>query len=256
MILDEILEAKREELLRTKRRVSLGDMKKRALDTEEPRSFKSAITADGINIIAEVKKASPSKGVIREDFDPLGIAVAYEENGAAAISVLTEKNYFMGELAFLTMIKREVTVPVLRKDFLFDEYQLHEARAAGADAVLLIAASLEESKLSDLMAIATELSLAALVEVHTEDELSVALGAGADIIGINNRNLKTFVTDIATTIKLSHMIPKGKTIVSESGINTREDIDALAGSGASAFLIGESLVREHHPGVKLKELLA
>ncbi len=256
MILDEIVSGKKEELLRVKRRVSLEDMKKRARDTEEPRSFKRAITADGINIIAEVKKASPSKGVIREDFDPLGIAVDYEENGAAAISVLTEKNYFMGELAFLTMIKKEVTVPVLRKDFLFDEYQFYEARAAGADAVLLIAASLEESKLSDLRALATELSLDSLVEVHTEGELSIALGAGADIIGINNRNLKTFVTDIATTRTLSHMVPKGKTIVSESGINTREDIEALMECGASAFLIGEALVREARPGVKLKELLA
>ena len=256
MILDEIVSRKREELEGVKARSPLAEVKARALDSEEARDFRGAISADKVNIIAEVKKASPSKGVIRADFDPLRIAVSYEEAGAAAVSVLTESSYFQGSLDYLSLIRGELSIPLLRKDFIFDPYQIFEARSAGADALLLIAACLEAGELRDLAGLTVDIGMHALVEVHSEAELKKAISAGADIIGINNRNLKTFVTDIDTTRRLAALVPEGRVIVSESGINTAEDISSLRDCGAGAFLIGEALVRESDVGGKLRELLS
>ncbi len=256
MILDDIVADKREELAELKRLVPLVELKAESRDKEPTRDFKGALTKDGVRIITEVKKASPSKGLIRADFDPVAIASIYEEYGAAAISVLTEKKYFQGDLKYLTDVKDAVSIPVLRKDFIFDPYQLFEARVAGADAILLIAAVLGRSELTDLLGQAGELGLSVLVESHSSDELQKTVGAGAEIVGINNRDLNTFKTDIATTEELVKEIPDGKVIVSESGINTAEDIRRLTDSGADAFLIGEALMREADIGKKLAGLLA
>ena len=217
-------------------------------------SLKKQSSSD-IRIIAEVKKASPSKGIIRDDFDPIKIARQYEINDASAISVLTETEFFMGKLEFLKEIKNAVNIPVLRKDFLFDPYQLYEARANGADAVLLIAAILEKPLLDELLSIVKELSMSALVEIHTKEELEKVLQTDVEIIGINNRNLKTFCTDIQTTINLISDIPESKIIITESGIKTKEDIQKLSKAGVDAFLIGESLMRADNPGQMINDFL-
>ncbi len=255
MILDEIMASKGDELIEVKERVPLKELQASLSDLPPVRDFPSALKADGINIIAEVKKASPSKGIIREDFDPVEIALAYEANGAAAISILTEANFFMGSLDYLSTVRERVALPLLRKDFIFDHYQLVEARVHGADAVLLIAAVLGDDSLKTLLEGAEELGLSVLVEVHNEMELERAVASGAGVIGINNRDLKTFVIDIETTRRLIPLVPDDRVIVSESGINTRADIESLKGAGAHAFLIGEALMREPLPGEKLKELL-
>ena len=217
-------------------------------------SLKKQSSSD-IRIIAEVKKASPSKGIIRDDFDPIKIARQYEINDASAISVLTETEFFMGKLEFLKEIKNAVNIPVLRKDFLFDPYQLYEARANGADAVLLIAAILEKTLLDELLSIVKKLSMSALVEIHTKEELEKVLQTDAEIIGINNRNLKTFNTDLQTSIDLIADIPDSKIIVTESGIKTKEDILKLSKAGVDAFLIGETFMRADNPGEMLNEFL-
>jgi indole-3-glycerol phosphate synthase len=206
-------------------------------------------------IIAEVKKGSPSKGVIRADFDPLKIAATYAENGAACLSVLTESRFFLGELSYIPSIRRIVNIPLLRKDFIFDPYQIFEARVAGADAVLLIAAMLDISPMRDLLSQAGELGLDVLLEVHDEREMETALLTDCGLIGINNRNLRTFETSLSTTERLAKLVPKDRLIVAESGINTREDVMRLSRAGARAFLIGESLMREPDIGAKLRELL-
>ncbi|MEE9543164.1 MAG: indole-3-glycerol phosphate synthase TrpC, partial [Thermodesulfobacteriota bacterium] len=216
MILDEIMASKRAELKGTKESVTLAELEAKLDGLEPVRDFVSALKADGVRIIAEVKKASPSKGIIREDFDPVEIALEYEANGAAAISVLTEEKYFEGSLDFLSAIRERVTLPLLRKDFIFDDYQLVEARVFGADAVLLIMAVLDDDTFSALFKRATELGLFILVEVHHEAELERAVRLGAQVIGINNRDLKSFVTDIETTRRLIKLVPEGCTIVSES----------------------------------------
>lgn len=255
MILDEIMASKRDELDEVKERVPLDELLSCLSDLPSTRDLPSALRADGINIIAEIKKASPSKGIIREDFDPVEIALAYEANGATAISILTEEKFFKGSLVFLSSIREKVSLPLLRKDFIFDHYQLVEARVCGADAVLLIAAVLDDDTLKSLLDGASELGLSALVEVHNEEELERTVQSGAELIGINNRDLKTFVTDIETTRRLIPLVPDDRVIVSESGINTRADIESLKSAGAGAFLIGEALMREPQPGEKLKELL-
>lgn len=262
MILDDIRRDREERLEAEKRRMPLVELKARISGGDVlgggPRDFRAPLAGDGVNIIAEVKKASPSKGVIREDFDPLSIALSYEEAGAACVSVLTEEKFFLGSLDYLSIIKQNISLPVLRKDFLFDPYQLYEARVAGADAILLICAMLDGGQLRDLMGLATELGMSSLVEVHSEAELTGAItngvGEGA-IVGINNRNLKTFVTDIDTTVRLLPLVPEGALSVSESGINTPGDIASLRSAGADAFLIGEALVRESDERAKLKEFL-
>ncbi|MDH4227738.1 MAG: indole-3-glycerol phosphate synthase TrpC [Deltaproteobacteria bacterium] len=222
--------------------------------TPKTRGFEAALLGEGVRVIAEVKKASPSKGIIRADFDPVAVALTYEKNGAAAISVLTDEKYFMGSLENLVRIREKVSLPLLRKDFIVDEYQICEARAVGADAILLIAAALDKGRMKELMDAASALGLDSLIEVHTEKELDAALDIGAKLIGINNRDLNTFVTDINTTVRLIERIPAEKTVVTESGINRIEDVRLLDAAGVDAFLIGESLMREADIGKKLREL--
>ncbi len=256
MILDEIVAYKKEEVAAAKLRVPLADVKGRAADGEPTRGFAQALASgDAIRLIAEVKKASPSKGVIRQDFDPVGIARTYEGVGASCLSVLTEKKYFQGDLAYLADIRRAVELPLLRKDFLVDEYQIFEARAAGADAVLLIAACLERRQLEDYLGTAEGLGLAVLVESHTAKELDRSLLAGARIVGINNRDLASFTVSLRTTFDLLKDIPEDRIVVSESGIATRDDVVRLEQAGVDAILVGESLMREKDIGKKVKELL-
>ncbi len=256
MILDEILANKKMELAETKRRAPLPDVKSRASGAEPARGFGKALSGtNDIRLIAEVKKASPSKGVIREDFDPVTIAQSYEESGASCLSVLTEKKFFQGELEYLGRIRKVVKLPLLRKDFIIDEYQIHEARAAGADAILLIAACLENQQIQDYLGIATRLGLDALVESHTYKELDKSLRAGAMLIGINNRDLTTFSVTLQTTLDLVKDVPDDRTVVSESGIKTRDDVLRLRQAGVDAVLVGESLMREKDIGKKVKELL-
>ncbi|MEK7851320.1 MAG: indole-3-glycerol phosphate synthase TrpC, partial [Deltaproteobacteria bacterium] len=202
-----------------------------------------------------VKKASPSKGVIREDFDHLEIARTYERNGASALSVLTDRHFFQGSIDYLSEIRQMVSLPLLRKDFIFDEYQIFEARGYGADAVLLIAAVLDDKELCDFVKLSLDLGMAPLVEVHDETELERTLKTNAELIGINNRNLQTFKTDINTTVRLMNSIPEDKIVVSESGINTKEDMKLLKDAGVDAFLIGEALMRESDIGKKLREFV-
>ncbi len=256
MILDEIVAHKKEELAGTKRRTPLADVKARARDAGPVRGFGAALaTGGGIRLIAEVKKASPSKGVIRQDFDPLAIAEVYASSGASCLSVLTEAKYFQGDLAYLGAIRRSVGLPLLRKDFIVDEYQVVEARAAGADAILLIAACLEHRQLEDYLGAAADLGLDVLVESHTGKELDRSLRAGARIVGINNRDLATFRVSLQTTFDLLRDIPEERTVVSESGIGTRDDVARLERAGVDAVLVGESLMREKDIGKKVRELL-
>jgi indole-3-glycerol phosphate synthase len=255
MILDDIVRAKRADLQDAKTSASLADLQQRPLFRAARRDFLAELRARRRAIIAEVKKASPSKGVIRADFDPVRIARSYATNGAAAISVLTEQRYFQGGLGHLADIREAVGVPLLRKDFLFDPYQLYEARAFGADAVLLIAAILDDVLLRDLLQLAGALQLGTLVEVHDRPELDRALESGACLLGINNRDLRTFDTDLATTEGLAPCVPAHALVVTESGIDTAADIARLERAGVRAFLIGETLMRAADPGVKLAELL-
>jgi indole-3-glycerol phosphate synthase len=208
-----------------------------------------------VALIAEVKKASPSAGVICPDFDPVRIARAYEAAGAAAISVLTDREFFQGNIEYLRQIRAAVGLPLLRKDFIIEELQIHEAAAAGADAVLLIAAILNDTQLREFRAVAEHLHLAALVEVHDELELDRALAAGAQLIGINNRNLATFHVSLKTTEQLAARIPGDRLIVAESGLHTRADVERVAKAGARAILVGESLMRSGNIASKVKELL-
>jgi indole-3-glycerol phosphate synthase len=256
MILDEIIAYKKEELAETKRRTPFADIKAKAQDAQPARGFMNALSGSGgVRLIAEVKKASPSRGVIREDFDPIEIAKIYEKAGASCISVLTEKKYFQGELGYLHTIRGAVALPLLRKDFIIDEYQIFEALTAGADAILLIAACLEKQQMSDYVGIAKQQGLDVLVESHTYKELDRALFAGAMLVGINNRDLMTFTVDLQRTLDLLKDIPEDRTVVSESGIATHEDVVRLQQAGVDAILVGESLMREKDIGKKVKELL-
>jgi indole-3-glycerol phosphate synthase len=255
MILDDIVRDKRADLPRTRTCRPLADLQQRPLFGLPRRNLHAALAARRRAIIAEVKKASPSKGLIRPDFDPVRIATRYAECGAAAISVLTEERYFQGHLDHLAAVRQVVDVPLLRKDFLFDPYQLYEARAFGADAVLLIVAILADAALGELLWLAEELSLAALVEVHDRAELERALTMGARLIGINNRDLRTFHTTLETTEQLVSAVPSNALVVTESGIDSRADIERLEHAGVRAFLIGESFMRAADPGEKLAELL-
>ncbi|RNC67758.1 MAG: indole-3-glycerol phosphate synthase TrpC [Desulfuromonadales bacterium] len=259
-ILKKIVEHKRGEVAAARSAAPLTELKARIADLEDqPRGFERALRdchASGWTaVIAEVKKGSPSKGVIRPDFDPLEIAETYEKNGAACLSVLTDEHFFLGNLRYLALIREQVRLPLLRKDFLFDPYQVYEARAASADAILLIAAMLDLEQIRELAGIARELSLDVLLEVHDGPELETALASGCTLIGINNRNLRTFVVDLATTERLLPLIPADRFVVAESGILTRSDVLRLQTAGAHGFLIGESLMREEDIGAKLRELL-
>jgi indole-3-glycerol phosphate synthase len=255
MILDDIVRDKRADLEQTKARISLAALQQRPLFRAGRRAFRAALEARRRAIVAEVKKASPSKGVIRADFDPLQIAGSYARNGAAAISVLTEERYFQGHIDYLAAIRAAVDVPLLRKDFVFDPYQLYEARAFGADAVLLIVAILAEPALRELLWLAEELNLTALVEVHDEAELECAVRCGARLLGVNNRDLRTFHTTLATTERLMPAVPPGALVIAESGIDSVEDIVRLERAGVHAFLIGEALMRAADPGARLAELI-
>lgn len=259
-ILKKIVAHKIEEVAFAKIAQPLHEMKARLADREDqPRGFERALRnaaqSGWTAIIAEVKKGSPSKGIIRPDFDPLDIAGAYQDNGATCISVLTDEKFFLGHLRYLALIREQVALPLLRKDFIFDPYQVYEAAAAGADAILLIAAMLDLAQLKDLQALAGELYLDVLLEVHDERELELALATDCGLIGINNRSLHTFVTDLATTERLAALIPSGRLIVAESGINNRADVERLQAAGAGAFLVGECLMKEKDIGAKLRELL-
>lgn len=255
-ILDRIVAQKRREVDARRVAEPLGRLRDRVGEVEAPCGFLRALR-DGKSprVIAEVKKASPSRGVIREDFDPVAIACAYERAGAAAISVLTDEPFFQGKLEYLRMIQDAVKLPLLRKDFLIDGYQVWEARACGADAVLLIVAALDDATLASLDATARDLGMDVLVEVHDREELERALRVEPDLIGVNNRDLKTFEVDLETTRTLLPLRPPGAVMVSESGFHTREEIDRMREWGTDAFLIGESLLRAADPGVALEGLL-
>lgn len=233
----------------------LGALREQALYYQPTRGFARGLSGGTRRIIGEIKRSSPSKGLIRADFSPVVIARDYADHGASAISVLTEERFFQGSLTYLEEIKAAVTVPLLRKDFIIDSYQVTEARSYGADAVLLIAALLDPSLLRELREMAAALSLDTLVEVHNEEELERALEAGAEIIGINNRDLRTFQVSLATTEKLAPRVPAGTLIVCESGIDGAEQIRQVERWGIRTFLIGESLMRAPSPGEKLQELL-
>ena len=258
-ILKKILEQKKAEVASARFSVPLSELRSRIAELPATLGFKATLgkTADAAKtaIIAEVKKGSPSKGVIRADFDPLAIASTYAENGATCLSILTDTHFFMGDLSYIPAIRKIVNIPLLRKDFIFDSYQIYEARAAGADAILLIAAMLDLHGLMDLASLARELGLDVLLEVHDEWEMETALKTDCGLIGINNRNLRTFETSLATTERLAPFVPPERLIVSESGINARKDIELLTSAGAKAFLVGESLMRETDIGAKLRELL-
>jgi indole-3-glycerol phosphate synthase len=262
-ILDDIIAEKREEVQQRQSRVSLDQLRAQIADKPKCRNFYKAVTKRhprGLNVIAEVKKASPSAGLIREDFDPVVIATTYERCGADAISVLTDEKYFQGRLEYLEQVKEAVSVPVLRKDFIIDAWQVYESRAAGADAILLIAEALKPGDLIDLMIAAAELGLTVLLEVHEADTLLAVRSLigfpkkGYSVLGINNRDLTTMNVDIRTTARLSTLLEEDGELISESGIKTRADVLKLKALGIRAVLVGQTLCE--HPNIeeKFKEL--
>ena len=264
-VLAKIVAVKREEVQARQQAVPVQEMRQRALDTADPRNFFQAVArpSDRVRLIAEVKKASPSAGVIRPDFDPVAIARIYHENGASAISCLTDETFFQGSLAYIQAIKAAVPLPVLRKDFIIDAYQLYEARAAGADAVLLIAECMEgEAHLLDLLILATELRLTTLVEVHDVESLLMVrphIGfphPSYTLLGINNRDLKTMTTDINHTLRLLEMVENPRILVSESGIQTHQHIQRLQQVGVNIVLVGEHLMRQPDIGQAVRDLIA
>lgn len=255
-ILDEIVASKRRETASARRRMPLEEMEDQAAGAPPTRDFVAALAGPGpIQLIAEVKKASPSAKVIREDFDPVGIARTYQAHGAACLSVLTDAPYFQGHLSYLARIRAAVAVPLLRKDFIIDEYQVVEARLAGADAILLIAEILDDGQLVALRERAQALGMATLVEFHDEANLPRVLGSGATLVGINNRDLHRFVTDLGQTLRLRDQVPPHVTLVSESGIRNRRDVERLETAGVSAVLVGETLMRADDVGLAVERLL-
>ena len=258
MILDQIIADRKIAVEALKQTMSINDFEKQIQASKIKQcSFKEALSnkEKPLNMIAEVKKASPSKGLICKDFRYIEIAKAYEEGGAAALSVLTEPKYFQGSNEYLTEIKKVVNLPVLRKDFIIDPIQIYEAKAIGADAILLIVAALSEKELGSYLEIARELGLDALVETHNEKEVKTALTVGAEIIGVNNRDLQTSHVTLETSERLRKLIPEDKIFVSESGIHTEEDIRRLKALKVDAVLIGESVVKEKDPASKIKSLI-
>jgi indole-3-glycerol phosphate synthase len=261
-ILDDIVLRRRERLAAAMRELPLREVRARARDAEAPRDFRAAVTRPredglprgGIRLIAEVKRASPSRGVIRRDFDPRSIARAYDSR-ADAISVLTEEDFFQGDLAYIAQVKRASGLPVLRKDFIIEEYQLHESRAREADAVLLIADILEGSQGKDFVQMAREMGLAVLFEAHDLRGLDRVLRSGADIVGINNRNLSTLSVDLGSTFALMKDIPREKTVVSESGIGARRDVERLEEAGVDAILVGTAFMESPDIQARMNELL-
>jgi indole-3-glycerol phosphate synthase len=255
MILEKIIEAKEDEVASLRRIRPLQELKDAIADLPSPRNFSEAISGRDCAIIAEIKKRSPSKGTFREDFNPARIALIYEESGAAAVSLLTDGAFFGGDATHLADIYRSVRLPLLRKDFIIDLYQIYETRYLQADAILLIAGILEKEQLREYASLAQSLGLSVLCEVHRGGELEKALASEARIIGINNRDLTTFSVDLNTSISLAASIPADRIIVSESGIRSRGDIETLTNAGIHAFLIGETLMTSDDMGRKLQELL-
>jgi indole-3-glycerol phosphate synthase len=255
-ILDDIVVSKRAELATALKQRSIETLEPKAAAMPPAQDFRSALVgSDSIRLIAEIKKASPSAHVIRAEFDPVAVAQAYEAHGAACLSVLTDTPYFQGHLADLTRVRAAVSIPILQKDFLIDEYQVVEARSAGADAILLIAEILDDGTLRRLLDRARQLGMAALVEFHDAANLPRVLAAGADLVGINNRDLRHFTIDIEHTLRLRDRIPPEIVVVSESGIRTRADVERLEAAGISAILVGESLMRSQDIGLAVDELL-
>jgi len=257
-ILDQIIATKRAEVAARRERTSTDELRERAANSEAPRGFAArlhaAAAAHKPGVIAEIKKASPSKGIIREHFDPVAIARSYADHGAACISVLTDEQYFQGKDQYLVDVRATVDLPVIRKDFLVDEYQVHEARALGADCVLLIVAALNIMQLTVLNQLARGLGMDVLIEVHDVGELQAALSLQPSLVGINNRNLKSFETSLDTTIDLLPHIPAGVTVVTESGIRTESDVARLRANDVHCFLVGEAFMRADEPGEELQKL--
>jgi indole-3-glycerol phosphate synthase len=267
-ILDQIVQTKREEIARRSAEASVEQLKERIASMPRPRNFFQAVTkkregkgGKPLNLIAEVKRASPSAGLIRPDFDPVAIAKTYEAAGADALSVLTDEKYFQGRLSYLEAVRARVKLPVLRKDFIIDPWQVYESRAAGADAILLIAECLETSQMIDLQILATELNMTCLIEVHDLENLmrvrDQVIGfphKSYSLLGINNRDLRTFKTDLGTTLRMADLVEDRSVLVSESGIHTFADITKLTEAGVSAVLVGESLMRSPDIAAKIREL--
>jgi indole-3-glycerol phosphate synthase len=256
MILDEIIRRVRADLNQRRRDWPAEALRSRSLFHAPRRGFRHALQAPGRRIIAEVKRASPSQGLIRDAFDPITLAESLAASGACALSVLTEEHFFQGSLGYLEDIRARVSLPLLRKDFVVDGYQLLEARSFGADAVLLIAAVLDRARLRELYEEAVLLGLDVLVEVHQEEELRWALDGGAAVVGINNRDLRTFEVSLETSARLAPLVPQDVVVVCESGIAGVEDIRRLEALGVRCFLVGEALMRSADPGAKLRELLS
>jgi indole-3-glycerol phosphate synthase len=259
-ILKTILAKKAEEVAKRKSGMSIANLEEIAAGVERPRGFYNAmqykVSARKPAIIAEIKKASPSQGVIREDFQPIIIAQDYAMNGATCLSVLTDKEFFQGSGAYLQMVRERCPLPVLRKDFMIDPYQIHEARALGADCILLIVAALQDELMLELSDTATKLGMDVLVEVHDAEELQRALKLDTKLIGINNRNLRTFETSLQTTLDLKKQIPADRIIITESGIHTHDDVQLMLDNEIYAFLVGEVFMRAASPGQKMRELFA
>jgi len=259
-ILKTILAKKVEEVTRRKQGMTTANLEEIAAGVERPRGFYNALQAKALTkkpaIIAEIKKASPSQGVIREDFQPVTIAQDYAMSGATCLSVLTDKEFFQGSEAYLQMVRERCPLPVLRKDFMIDAYQIYEARALGADCILLIVAALADSQMQELAEQATQLGMDVLVEVHDGDELQRALALDTKLIGINNRNLRTFETSLQTTLTLKDSVPADRLIITESGIHTHDDVQLMLDNEIYTFLVGEAFMRAPSPGQKMRELFA
>ncbi|WP_437204849.1 indole-3-glycerol phosphate synthase TrpC [Planctomicrobium sp. SH664] len=255
-VLDQIIEQKWRDIAAARQRRSLEEVQSAASRAPAPRDFLAALKQKHpMGLIAEVKKASPSAGLIRADFDPVQIAQTYEANGAACLSVLTDEHFFQGHLRYLEEVRRAVSIPVLRKDFIVDPYQVWEARASGADCILLIAECLEDEQLSSLYSLALELGMHALIELYEPENLARVLALNPPLLGVNNRNLKTFVTDLSHTTTLRQRMPADMLVVGESGIHSRDDVLSLQRAGVHAILVGESLMRAPDIGVAVRKLL-
>lgn len=257
-ILKKILDKKAEEVAKRRLGMTIANLEEIANTVESPRGFYNALQSKVLEkkpaIIAEIKKASPSKGVIRELFQPIAIGQDYAMNGATCLSVLTDKEFFQGSEVYLQMVRERCPLPVLRKDFMIDPYQIYEARALGSDCILLIVAALADSQMHELADIATKLGMDVLVEVHDADELQRALTLDTKLIGINNRNLRTFETSLQTTLDLKAQVPADRLIITESGIHTHEDVQLMLDNDIYTFLVGEAFMRAESPGQKMREL--
>ena len=259
-ILKKIVETEQKDLATRKAELPIDELETRILSGERqyPLNFAGTLMGENIRVIAEIKRATPSKGVLRDKINPVDLANTYAQNSAAAVSILTNKPFFKGSLEDIELVREtldQFKIPILRKDFIFDPYQICEARAFGADAILLIVSMLSSAQIKDLMDVAMHYWMQCLVEVHNEKELDIAINSGADIIGINNRNLRTFDTDLSVTEYLSSQIPDGIIVVSESGIKNSDDVKRVKDAGAHAILVGEALIKSDNPGEKLRGLV-